>query len=46
MVLNNILNKINLYEHITIVDVTLKANSKFIILALVVRIEISKVLGC
>ena len=43
MVLNNILNIIDLYEYITIVDITPEANNKFVILALVVRIEVFEV---
>ena len=45
MVFNNILNIIDLYEYITIVNVTLEANNEFIILALVIRIEVFKILS-
>ena len=40
MVLDNIFNIIDLYEYITIVDVTPGADNGFIILTLVVRIEV------
>ena len=45
IILNNILNIINLYEYITIVDVTLETDNEIIILALIVRIEVFKILG-
>ena len=43
IVLNNILNIIDLHEYVTVVDVTLGANNRFTILALVVRIEVFKI---
>ena len=45
MVLDNILNIIDLYKYVTIVNVTPEANNIFIIIALVIKIEVFKILG-
>ena len=44
MILNKILRIIDLYEHVTIIDVTIEANDRLITLALIIRVEVFKIL--
>ena len=44
MILSKVLKIINSHEHVTIIDVTIEADNEFITFALIIRVEVFKVL--